>query len=69
MENNIICEVIDKQETKVIYTKDMMDYEINVYGTEDNPLFLIRDIVAWLEYKDQNIQRLKFLNCVTILKR
>ena len=61
MENNIICEVIDKQETKVIYTKDMMDYEINVYGTEDNPLFLIRDIVAWLEYKDQKYSATKVL--------
>ena len=50
MENNMTLEVIDKQEAKVIYTKDMMDYEINVYGTEEEPLFLAKDIVKWLGY-------------------
>ena len=50
MENNMTFEVIDKQEVKVIYTKDMMDYEINVYGTEEEPLFLAKDIVKWLGY-------------------
>ena len=52
MENNITLEVIDKQETKVIYTKDMMDYEINVYGTEEEPLFLVNDLINWLDYKE-----------------
>ena len=50
MENNMTLEVLDKQEVKVIYTKDMMDYEINVYGTEEEPLFLAKDIVKWLGY-------------------
>ena len=46
----ITTEVADKQEAKIIYTKDMMDYEINVYGTEEEPLFLAKDIVKWLGY-------------------
>ena len=48
----ITTEVIGKQEAKVIYTRDMMDYEINVYGTEDEPLFLVKDIGKWLEYSN-----------------
>ena len=53
MENNMTVEVLDKQETKVIYTKDMMNYEINVYGTEDEPLFLMKDVNNWLESKSE----------------
>ena len=45
----ITTEVTDKQEAKIIYTRDMMDYEINVYGTEEEPLFLMRDVSNWLE--------------------
>ena len=54
MENNMTLEVVDKQEAKVIYTRDMMDYEINVYGTEDEPLFLMKDVNNWLESKSLN---------------
>lgn len=50
---NMTLEVLDKQEAKVIYTKDMMDYEINVYGTEDDPLFLMKDVNNWLESKTE----------------
>lgn len=42
------------QETNVIYTKDMLDYEINVYGTEEDPLFLAKDIADWLDARDSN---------------
>ena len=35
MENNMTLEVVDKQEVEVIYTRDMMDYEINVYGSDE----------------------------------
>lgn len=51
-------EALDKQEVKVIYTRDMMDYEINVYGTEEDPLFLIKDIGQWLEYSNNNASSL-----------
>ena len=37
---------------EVIYTKDMLDYEINVYGTEEEPLFLAKDVADWLGAKD-----------------
>ena len=56
MENNMTLEVVDKQEAKVIYTRDMMDYEINVYGTEDEPLFLMKDVNNWLESKSDPSQ-------------
>ena len=56
MENNMTLEVLDKQEAKVIYTRDMMDYEINVYGTEDEPLFLMKDVNNWLESKSDPSQ-------------
>lgn len=49
MEN---LEVLNKEEVQVIYTRDMMDYEINVYGTEEDPLFLGKDIANWLGYSD-----------------
>lgn len=54
-------QTFNSKEAEVIYTRDMMDYEINVYGTEDEPLFLIRDIVEWLEYKDQKYSASKIL--------
>ena len=62
MENNMTIEVLDKQEAKVIYTKDMMDYEINVYGTEEVPLFSIRDIANWLEYNSPPIQLTRLID-------
>ena len=34
MENNMEIIVVENQEVEIIYTRDMMDYEINVYGTE-----------------------------------
>ena len=37
----ITTDATDKQEAKIIYTRDMMDYEINVYGTEEEPLFFL----------------------------
>ena len=52
MENNMTLEVVDKQEFEVIYTRDMMDYEINVYGSDEEPLFLAKDIAEWLENKN-----------------
>ena len=52
MENNMTLEVVDKQEVEVIYTRDMMDYEINVYGSDEEPLFLAKDIAEWLENKN-----------------
>ena len=55
-------EVIDKQEAKIIYTRDMMDYEINVYGTEDDPLFFIDDVGAWLESKGNPAQLCRMLD-------
>ena len=58
MENNTTLEVIDKEKAKVIYTRDMMDYEINVYGTEEEPLFLMRDVNNWLESKSDNSAQL-----------
>lgn len=57
MENNIV--VVDNQEAKVIYTRDMMDYEINVYGTDEEPLFLMRDVNTWLEGKADSSQLAK----------
>lgn len=51
MENNISLQAIDRQEAKLIYTRDMMDYEINVYGTEEEPLFFMKDVSDWLESK------------------
>ena len=62
MENNITVEVLDKQEAKVIYTKDMMDYEINVYGTEEVPLFSIKDIASWLEYNSPPAQLTRLID-------
>ena len=52
MKNDMTLEVVDKEEAKVIYTRDMMDYEINVYGTEEEPLFLVNDLINWLDYKE-----------------
>ena len=46
----IATDKTDVQE--IIYTRDMMDYEINVYGTEEEPLFLAKDIIKWLGYAD-----------------
>lgn len=64
MENNIICEVIPNENrgVKPIYTKDMLDYEINVYGTEDEPLFYIEDIANWLESKGTPSQLCRMLD-------
>ena len=62
MENNMTVEVLDKQEAKVIYTKDMMDYEINVYGTEDEPLFHMKDVSNWLEAKGHHTQLARILD-------
>ena len=62
MENNMTFEVLDKQEAKIIYTRDMMDYEINVYGTEEEPLFLMRDISNWLESKGDPSQLARMLD-------
>ena len=62
MENNMTIEVLDKQEAKVIYTKDMMDYEINVYGTEEVPLFSIKDIASWLEYNSPPAQLTRLID-------
>ena len=58
----ITTEVTDKQEAKIIYTRDMMDYEINVYGTEEEPLFLMRDINNWLESKGEPGQLARMLD-------
>ena len=49
-------EIINKEEAKAIYTRDMMDYEINVYGTEEEPLFFMRDVSNWLESKGGSTQ-------------
>ena len=64
MENNIICEVVPNESRgiKPIYTKDMLDYEINVYGTEDEPLFYIEDIANWLESKSVPSQLCRMLD-------
>ena len=62
MENSITVEVLNKQEAKVIYTKDMMDYEINVYGTEEVPLFSIKDIASWLEYNSPPAQLTRLID-------
>ena len=51
MENNMEIIVVENQEVEIIYTRDMMDYEINVYGTDEEPLFLMRDVNSWLEGK------------------
>lgn len=52
MENNMTPTVIENQEMEIIYTRDMMDYEINVYGSDEEPLFLAKDIAEWLENKN-----------------
>jgi prophage antirepressor-like protein len=62
MENNTILEAIDKQEAKAIYTRDMMDYEINVYGTEDEPLFHMKDVSKWLESNSHPTQLARMID-------
>ena len=58
----ITTEVTDKQEAKIIYTRDMMDYEINVYGTEEEPLFFMKDVSDWLESKGGVTQLAKLVD-------
>ena len=58
----ITTEATDKQEAKIIYTRDMMDYEINVYGTEEEPLFFMKDVSDWLESKGGVTQLAKLVD-------
>ena len=62
MQNNTAIEIVDKQEVRPIYTRDMMDYEINVYGTEDDPLFYMKDVNDWLEAKGTPAQLARMLD-------
>ena len=58
----ITTEATDKQEAKIIYTRDMMDYEINVYGTDEEPLFFMKDVSDWLESKGGVTQLAKLVD-------
>lgn len=37
-------------EIQVIYNQEVLDKEFKIYGTEENPLFLAKDVAEWIDY-------------------
>lgn len=44
-----------KKEPEVVKTADQLYHTFNIYGTVEEPLFLAKDVVKWMEYPEVNI--------------
>ena len=37
------------KELQVIYNQEVLGQDFKIYGTEENPLFLAKDVANWIE--------------------
>lgn len=40
------------EELQVIYNQEVLGQDFKIYGTEENPLFLAKDVANWIEHSN-----------------
>lgn len=43
------------KDLQVIYSQEVLGHDFKIYGTEENPLFLAKDVANWIEHSNPRV--------------